>query len=122
MAYHGNVFNPNTGEIMEYSAVSQSSDGPLWQSANTNEIHWLAQGNGTTIHGTNTMFSSWLQPSPKGKRQPTLPGKTVPHCMHWTVRGDWIAYDGDHISTKTTDLTTSKLLFNSILSTPMDDA
>jgi len=56
MAYHGNTFNPDTGEIVEYGALSKSSDGPLWQSANTDKIHWLAQGNGNTIHGTDTMF------------------------------------------------------------------
>jgi len=74
-AYHGNTFNPNTGEIMEYGALSQSTDGPLWQSANTGEIHQLAQGNSTTIHGTNTMFFIPVTAIPKGK------GNLLVHCV-----------------------------------------
>jgi len=54
-ALHGNTFNPNTGELAEYKELSQSSDGHLWQTANTTKIHCLAQGHSDT-QGTNTMF------------------------------------------------------------------
>ncbi len=42
----------------------------------------------------------------------------VPQCVHWMVGSDQVHYD-DNVSTKTADLTTAKLLFNSVVSTPM---
>ncbi|KAI2502114.1 Reverse transcriptase (RNA-dependent DNA polymerase) [Fragilaria crotonensis] len=45
------------------------------------------------------------------------PKKANPRRVRWTVGGDKIDYPFD-VSTKTADLTTAKLLFNSVLSTP----
>jgi len=45
------------------------------------------------------------------------PKKSIPHQVCWTVGGDHVQYDGD-VSTKTADLATAKLLFNSVVSTP----
>jgi len=45
------------------------------------------------------------------------PEKNIPHHVHWTVGGDHVEYAGD-VSTKTADLTTAQLLFNSVISTP----
>jgi len=87
------------------------------------ESHCLAQGT-TTIPGTNRMQFIDVSQLPNGMKATYLhivcahrPKKTVPHRVHWTVGGDRVEYDGD-ISTKTTDLITAKLLFNSVLSTP----
>jgi hypothetical protein len=45
------------------------------------------------------------------------PEKTNPRQIRWTVGGDRIFYAAD-VSTKTADLTTAKILFNSVISTP----
>jgi len=45
------------------------------------------------------------------------PKKESPHCMHWTVGGNCIHYTGN-VSAETTDLSTVKILFNSVISTP----
>jgi hypothetical protein len=45
------------------------------------------------------------------------PEKTNPIQFRWTVGGDHIFYAAD-VSTKTADLTTAEILFNSVLSTP----
>jgi len=41
----------------------------------------------------------------------------VPHRVRWTVGGDHVDYAGN-VSTKTADLSTVKILFNSVISTP----
>jgi len=122
-AHHGNAFDPNTGELAEYGVLSRSTDGALWQAANTTEIHRLAQGT-TTTPGTNTMFFIPVTAIPHGKQATYLrivcahqPEKSIPHRVRWTVGGDRVQYDGD-VSTKTADLATAKLLFNSVVSTP----
>jgi len=122
-ALHGNAFNPDTGELAEYAELSQSSDGAFWRAANTTEIHRLAQGT-PSVPGTNTMFFIPVSTMPPGKRATYLrivcahrPEKAVPHRVRWTVGGDRVEYSGD-VSTKTADLTTAKLLFNSVLSVP----
>lgn len=45
------------------------------------------------------------------------PEKANPRRVRWTVGGDKVDYPFD-VSTKTADLTTAKLIFNSVLSTP----
>jgi len=122
-ALHGNAFNPDTGKLAEYHELSHSSDGALWQASNAMEIHRLAQGHGT-IKGTNTMFFIPVMAIPKNKKAMYLrivcahhPEKEVPQRVQWTVGGDCVDYDGD-VSTKTADIVTAKLLFNSIVSTP----
>jgi len=41
-AFHGNAFNPDTGELVEYKELSSSTDGSMWKHANATEIHRLA--------------------------------------------------------------------------------
>jgi hypothetical protein len=122
-ACHGNAFNPDTGKLAEYRELSQSSEGPLWQSSNADEIGRLAQGFGA-IKGTNTIFFINVKDIPKGRKATYLrvvaamrPEKANPRRVRWTVGGDRIDYPDD-VSTKTADLTTAKLLINSTLSTP----
>jgi len=123
VAIHGNAFNPDTGELAEYKELSNSSDGLVWQASNATEIHWLAQGHGTTP-GINTMFFIPASTIPQGKKATYLcivcahqPEKEVLHHVRWTVGGDWMDYDGN-VSTKTADLVITKLLFNSVISMP----
>jgi hypothetical protein len=122
-ALHGNAFNPDTGKLAEYLELSNWSEGTLWQQSNAEEIGRLAQGHGTT-KGTNTIV--FIHPSqiPQGRKVTYLrvvsafrPEKTNPRRVRWTVGGDRVEYPGD-VSTKTADLCTAKLLFNSVVSTP----
>jgi len=122
-ALHGNAFNPDTGTIAEYRELSQCSEGALWQASNAEEIGRLAQGFGDQ-KGTNTMFFIPVSAIPKGRKATYLrvvsafrPEKANPRRVRWTVGGDKVDYPFD-VSTKTADLTTAKLLFNSVLSTP----
>jgi hypothetical protein len=122
-AFHGNVVNPDTGAIAEYVELSKCSEGHHWRQSNTDEIGRLAQGYGD-IKGTNTMFFIPFSEIPQNKTSTYLrvvsayrPEKENPRRVRWTVGGDQIDYPGD-VSTKTADLTTSKILVNSVLSTP----
>jgi hypothetical protein len=122
-AFHGHAINPDTGNIAEYRELSQCSEGPIWQASNADKIGRIAQGFGA-IKGTNTIC--FIHPSsiPKDRKVTYLrvvsamrPEKANSYRIRWTVGGDKIDYPFD-ISTKTADLTTAKLLFNSVLSTP----
>jgi len=119
----GQCFDPDTGELTEYGALSWSTNIALWQVANTAEIHWLAHGTLDTPR-TNTMFFILVSTIPHGTQATYLhimcahqPKKSIPHWVCWTVGGDHVQYDGN-VSTKTTDITTAKLLFNSVVLTP----
>ena len=122
-ALHGNAFNPDTGNIAEYRELSQCSDGPLWLESNCEEIGRLAQGYKQT-KGTNTIYFIPISAVPQGRKATYLrvvsamrPEKVNPRRVRWTVGGDKVEYPHD-VSTKTADLTTAKLLINSVLSTP----
>jgi hypothetical protein len=95
----------------------------LWQRSNAEEIGRLAQGYGD-VKGTNTMVFIPVSAIPSGRKATYLrvvvamrPEKANPRRVRWTVGGDKVEYPFD-VSTKTADLTTAKLLFNSVLSTP----
>ena len=45
------------------------------------------------------------------------PKKPEPRQVRWTAGGNLVEYPGD-VSTKTTDITTVKILINSVLTTP----
>ena len=122
-AYLGHAINPDTGKIAEYRELSRCSDGAIWRQSNAEEIGRLAQGYGA-IKGTDTIFFIHPSAMPKGRKAAYLravsayrPEKANPYRVRWTVGGDQIDYPFD-VSTKTADLTTAKLLFNSVLSTP----
>ncbi len=121
--FHGNAFNSETGQLAEYRELSQCSEGPLWQGSNAKEIGRLAQGYGA-VQSTNTMFFIAASAIHKSRKVTYLrvvvamqPEKANLHRVRWTAGGDKIDYPFD-VSTKTADLSTAKLLFNSVLSTP----
>jgi hypothetical protein len=90
---------------------------------NKHECGRLAQGVGGRIEGSNTIFFGSRQAIPKGKIvdygrfvvdiRPNKPGV---HRVHLTVGGNFIQYPGV-ISTCSADLTTSKCIWNSTIST-----
>ena len=74
--------------------------------------------------GTNTIFFIPFDKIPKDCKAMYIrvvctdhPEKPEPCQVRWTARGNLVEYPGD-VSTKTADITTVKILINSILSTP----
>ena len=123
LALHGNAFNLDTGQIAEYRELGQCSNGAFWQaSKNADEMGRLAQGY-SSIKGTNTMFYIRVLDIPCGRKATYLcdnlaflPEKDNPRLVHWTCGGNKVDYLFN-VSTNTADLTTAKLLINSVLST-----
>jgi hypothetical protein len=117
--------HPDTGRSVEYPALLKSSDGHLWEESNCEEIGRLAQGYHPTVpQGTNTLHFIRFSQVPKDRKVTYLrlvvadrPQKANPRRVRWTVGGDKLDYIGD-LSTKTSDMVTAKILFNSVLSTP----
>lgn len=123
LALYGNALHPDTGLPAEYPALARSSDGASWLAANTTEIRRLAE-NQHGVPNTNTMRFLALQDIPSNASITYLrvvcahrPEKEVPFRVRWTVGGDRVEYLGD-VTTPTADLTTAKILFNSVVSTP----
>jgi hypothetical protein len=108
---------------MEYTALMKDPRlKPLWTRGFGNECGRLFQGI-RDIPGTNTCFFIKLTNIPKDRN--ITYGKKVcyykPHkqekeCVRLTVGGDRLDYSGD-VSTSMADITTLKILINSILST-----
>jgi hypothetical protein len=119
------AIHPDTGALVDYPALLKSSESDAWAAANANEIGNLAQGYlKRNIPGTDTIHFIYVTEIPKGRKATYLkivaadkPDKAVPKRVRWTCGGDKVTYIGD-VSTKTADLATAKILFNSVLSTP----
>ena len=119
------AIHPDTGRTVEYPALLQSTDGEHWEESNCEEIGRLAQGYLPNIpKGTNTLHFVKFSSIPKDRKVAYLrlvvadrPLKANPRRVRWTVGGDQIDYPGD-VSTKTSDMLTTKILINSTLSTP----
>ena len=82
----------------------------------------LTQGNGR-VKGTNTMFSIHHHEMTKNREatyatfvSDIRPQKKETHRTRLTVGGNLINYPGN-VSTEAADLTTTKILFNSVIST-----
>jgi hypothetical protein len=115
--------HPDSGCDVEYPKLLCSSDGLLWEEPYAEKAGCLAQGY-KQAKGTNTIHFIRNDQIPKGCRATYLgnvvadrPQKEQPRRVRWTVGGNLIDYPGD-VSTTTARLTTAKLLFNSVLSTP----
>jgi hypothetical protein len=88
-----------------------------------NKIERLAQGIKRDVKGTNTIKFVRREDVPEGRKAPrgyfvvdikAHKGETQSTCL--TVGGDQIEYPGDKL-TRTAGLTTTKVLFNSTIST-----
>ena len=95
----------------------------IWTKSLSNEYGRLAQGN-DRVDGTDTIFFIHYHEMPKDRRATYAnfvvdirPEKEEKHRVRLTVGGNLVEYPGN-VSTDTTDITTAKILFNSILSTP----
>jgi len=112
-----------TGKILTMKQLLKSTDGKTWLKSLSNEFGRLAQGN-SRVEGTNTIFFIHRHEMPQDRKATYAnfvcdirPEKEETHRVRLTVGGNLINYP-DNVSTDTTDLTTAKILFNSILSTP----
>ena len=121
------VINPKNGKEAKITQLItgqiDGQDKNIWLNALTNEIGRLAQGIKGRIDGTNTIFFIHPEDIPNGKVAafPRLvcdirPQKEDQHRVRLTIAGQHIEYAED-VGTPTADMTTSKILFNSVLST-----
>jgi hypothetical protein len=126
-AFHGTAINPDTGTIADRREVIKCTDGKQWTESNREEIGYLFQGLGPTSKmptGADTLFFIHRNQVPKNKKATYIlvlcaerPEKTQPRRVRWTMGGDRIVYTSN-VSTKTANLTTAKLMFDSVISTP----
>jgi hypothetical protein len=126
-ALHGTAINPDMGRVAEYPELSRCSDGHHWLKSNTDKIGRLAQGLGPNSHmphGTDTIYFIPFRQIPKDRKATYIrvvctnrPKKPEPQRIRWTAGGNLVDYPGD-VSTKTANITTIKILLNSVLSTP----
>jgi hypothetical protein len=126
MALHGTAINPGTGNISEYRELSKCSEGQAWKESNIEEIGRMFQGLGKDSPmptGTNTMHFIHKNQISKHKTPTYIrvvcadrPEKPNPKRVRWTAGGGGIDYQGNK-TCKTADITTAKLMFNSVLST-----
>ena len=119
------VIDPASGNHLEYRHLIKGAEGARWIQANINEIGRLTDARvGNNVTGSNTLFFIAPDELPSDKKATYLrpvadyrPQKEDPYRVRWTVGGNKIDYPGD-VSTPTADLTTTKLLWNSVISTP----
>jgi hypothetical protein len=121
------VINQDNCASLEYHhRIQDETTFPIWKHAAANEFGRLDQGVGVIIEGSNTIFFIPRQSVPKGEIMTygrfvvdIRPNKTETHRVRLTVSGNLIKYSVD-VSTRSTDLTTSKFLWNRTISTEGD--
>ena len=121
------IIDPDTGASMEYRHLIKSPKHKIpWMHSLSNEFGRLAQGVGSRVTGTNTIFFIDHHKIPTDRRKDVTygriccnyrPQKAEPERTRLTVGGNLITYPGD-VSTPTSDTTTAKLVINSTISTP----
>ncbi len=123
------MVHPTTGEtISSYKKLMHDpATSEIWQTAFGNNFGGMAQGNNKTGQkGTDSIFVMTRAEIPCISKNQTVtyscmvvdfrPQKADPHWILITASGNSINYPGK-LSTRTANLTTSKLMWNSILST-----
>jgi hypothetical protein len=123
------VVHPITKQtITQYRKLQHHPDlKDLWVPAMSKELHRLAQGKPGITKATNTIFflsHNDICQIPKNRTVTYArvvinhrPQKEDPHCVPMTVGGNLINYPFE-LTTRTTDMVSSKLLWNSTISTP----
>eukprot|EP01082_Thalassiosira_pseudonana_P011880 g10662.t1 g10662 contig4:2284681-2286983(+) len=121
------VIDDETGKPLEYKElITLDKYKRIWSTSYANELGRLTQGI-RDIPGTNTMFYITKSEIPEDRRKDITYGRIVvvvrpqkkeQERTRLTVGGNLIDYPWE-VATPTADLTTAKLLFNSVISTPM---
>jgi hypothetical protein len=115
---------PITGDQLEYKHLIEGPKKDFWLNACSKEVARLAQGRKKAdTPGTNTFFFINYNKMPKGRFATYLrivtayrPKKEDPYRVRFTVGGNLIDYPGVTY-TLVADLNTTKVLFNSVIST-----
>jgi hypothetical protein len=126
--YANSVLHPITGKAMSYEQLMKDPlTKAIWIRVMTTELARLVQGMDGITKGTDTVFylsHEEIENIPKDRTVTYArivvdyrPQKQDPNRVRITVGGNLIKYPGE-VTTHTTDMTTSKLLWNSVLSTP----
>jgi hypothetical protein len=126
--YANAVIDPDTCRALSYEdLVKNPKTRDLWSKAMTKELARLAQGLDGLKEGTNTVFymtHAKIKNIPKDRTVTYArtvvdfrPQKTDPNRVRITVGGNLITYPGE-VTTRTADMVTSKILWNSVVSTP----
>ena len=123
------VIHPTTGEtITQYKKlIKDPVTKEIWETAFSKEFGRMAQGdNKTKCEGTNSIFvmsHDEIKQIPKDRVVTYArivvdfrPQKKDPNRVRMTAGGNLIKYPGE-LTTRTADLTTSKVIWNSVLST-----
>ena len=123
------MVHTTTGEtISSYKRLMHDpATADTWQTAFGKDFGGMAQGdNKTDQKGTNSIFVMAHHEIKLIQKNCTVtyarvvvdfrPQKADPHCIRITAGGNLINYPGE-LSARTADLTTSKLMWNSVLST-----
>jgi hypothetical protein len=121
--YANAVLHPMSGKPMTYRELLRD---PLtrseWELSSANEFGRLAQGVGGRIKGTDIRFIRHSEmPTDRKATYPRFvcehrPQKTEVNRTRLTLGGNLINYPGN-VSTRTAELETIKILFNSVIST-----
>ena len=119
------VLDPITGKLLEYRDLLKTESKDKWYDGCSKEFARLCQGrkkDNTT--STNTIFFKHPDELPPSKKATYLricsnyrSQKADPYRVRFTVGGNLVEYHGNTY-TPTANLTTAKLLINSVLSTP----
>ena len=118
------VLHPVTGRLQEYKELLTGEDAARWLDGCSKEVARLCNGRlADNTKGTNTMHFIDLRQLPKNRRATYLrivaayrAQKADPYRVRWTVGGNLVDYPGI-VYTPSADLTTVKILLNSIIST-----
>jgi hypothetical protein len=125
--YANAVVDPTTGKILSYDdLLKDPTTRDTWSNAMTKELARLAQGLDGITEGTNTIFymsHDEIRNIPKDRTVTYArtvvdyrPQKTDPNRVRITVGGNLITYPGE-VTTRTAEMVTNKILWNSVLST-----
>jgi hypothetical protein len=120
------VIDEETGKALEYKdLIKLDKYKDVWSKSYANELGRLTQGI-RDIPGTNTMFFIHKADIPEDRQKDITYGRIVVvvrpqkqerERTRLTVGGNLVDYPWE-VATPTADLTTAKLLFNSVISTP----
>ena len=99
----------------------------MWTKSLANEFGRLSQGVSKIIEGTNTMYFTQKEEVPFKTKKVTYPkivcdirpSKSETHLTRISAGGNLLDYAGT-FTTPTATITTSKCLFNSVVSTPSE--
>jgi hypothetical protein len=119
------VIHPTTGKIREYRDLTKDHETKTtWTRSFASELGRLAQGVRGRYEGTDTIHFIPVHKMPAGRLATygrivvdLQPQKQEVERTRLTVGGNLIDYPGN-VSAKIADMTTAKLLFNSVISTP----